>query len=433
MPGFQAAAAYVNADANHDMDVEISANMSADTHSNGAKFFSLPDSMNVFTDLHAPWPLAENLIGDNMLDINLDPIYNWDPTLEAQFHASSEVSGPCLSSSEGYFMGNKGGPGQGRPYENDLGLEADHAETSSMSSSCSGVTFAADNNGFELGIAHLSRLCMRLSQLSLLTKCDKAEASDPTRQSEDHDPACEDLPAIQTVFKSINSWLVDGSAKTNISLVPEPLRGTTTSGDFMHQVFSASNHPLEILRYLHVSIVASPPIPSTSCRFLLAFNQPAPNYSSSSHAQTRKRPPSDASRTSQQSSHTTIHHLVFACVTLLLNIYVDILVALQRSADALSSSRLVRNLAEPRDHIDEISREHIKLVSVVQLCSYFIKPQNKTLDMILSSQGSLRHAPSPQEHDPQQLYKHAIDEMSDLKTKVERRLQWLQESLYIVT
>ena len=433
MPGSQGVAADVDADADVDMNVEISASLSANTNLNGAEAFVLPGSMDMFTDFQASWRLPEDLIGDNMLDVSLDSTFNWDPTMEAQFHTSSEFSGPFPSGSGGASTGNKGGAGQGHPCENGLDLEADLAENSSVSSSSSygGVVFIADNNGFELSIAHLSRLCTRLSQL-LLSRCFLAETLDPSRQSKDHNPACEDQPVIETVFKSINSWLVHGSANPNLSLDPEPLRGTRTTGDLLHHVFSASNHLLEILRYLRVSVVASTPSPFTACPFLSASS-----HSSSSHAETTTRSPSDASRSSQH-SYTVIHHLVLACVTLLLNIYVAILIALQRSADVLSSSLLARNLVEPSDHMDAASRGHIKLVSVVQLCSYFIKRQNQTLDMILSSQGSL-YAPSSQEHDPQQsvspdaTYRHATEEMSDLKTEVEQRLKRLQESLCIVT
>lgn len=434
MPGSKAAAADVNADADADVDanadvdtgVEISASLGANTISNGARAFLPPGSMDMFTGFQAPWRLPEDLIGDNMLDRSLDSTMNWDPTMEAQLHASSEFSGPFPSDSVGASPGNKGGAGQGHPCENGVDLEADLGENSSMGSSSSsgGVVFTADNHGFELSIAHLSRLCMRLSQL-LLSRCILTGTLDPSRQFKDHDPACEDQPVIDTVFKSVNSWLVHGSANINPSLDPEPLRGTRMTGDLLHHVFSASNHMQEILRYLHVAVVASTPSLSATCPFL------------SSSSRSSSRAPSDASRSSQH-SYTVIHHLVIACVTLLLKIYVAILIALQRSADALSSWLLTRNLVEPSDHMDAASRGHIKLVLVVQLCCYFIKRQNQTLDMILSSQGSL-HAPSSQEHDPQQSVspdatsRHAIEEMSDFKAEVEQRLKRLQESLCIVT
>ena len=456
MPGSQAAAAAADADADADadvdadtdvdtdadvdagadvdMDVGFSASSGANTNLNGVEAFVFPGSMDMFTDFQASWGLPEDLTGDNMLDMSLDSTFNWDPTKEAQSHASSEFSGAIPSHSGGAHMGNKGGAGPGHPCDDHLGLEAHFAESGSMSSSSSsygGVVFTADNNGFELSIAHLSRLCMRLSQL-LLSRCFLAERLDPSRQSKDHDPACEEQPVIEKIFKSISSWLVHGSANTNLSLDAEPWRGTRPTGDLLHHVFSASNHLLEILRYLHVSVVASTPSPSTACPFLSASS-----HSSSSHAETTTSSPSDASR-SNQHSYTVIHHLVLACVTLLLNIYIAILIALQRSADALNSSLLARNLIEPSDHMDAASRGHIKLVSVVQLCSYFIKRQNQTLDMILSSRGSL-HAPSSQEHEPQQsvspdaTYRRTIEEMSDLKTEVDQRLKRLQESLSIVT
>lgn len=418
MPGSQAADVNADADADVDvdpyagvdMDVEISTSSSAKPNLNGVEAFGLPGSMDMFTDFQASWRLPEELTGENMLDRSLNSTLNWDLTTEAQLHASSEVSSPFPSDSGGASTESKGVAGQGHHCEKGLDLEADLAENSSMSSSSSycGVVFTADSNGFELSIAHLSRLCMRLSQL--LSRCFLAETLDSSRPSKDHDTASEDQPIIDTVFKSIHSWLVHGSDNTNLSLDPESLRGTRMTGDLLHHVFSASNHLREILRYLH---------------------------SSSLHAETTTRSVSEASRSSQHSCSVT-YHLVLACMTLLLKIYVAILISLQRSADALSSSLLARYLVEPSDYMDAASRGHIKLVSVVQLCSYFIKGQNQTFDTILSSQGSL-HAPSSQEHDPQQsvwydaTYRHAIEEMSDLKTEVEQRLKRLQESLCIFT
>ena len=416
IPGSQAADVNADADADVDtnagvdMDVEISTSSSAKPSLNGVEAFVLPDSMDMFIDFQASWWLPEDLIGDNMLDRSLDSTSNWDLTTEAQLHASPEVSSPFLSDSSGASTESKGGAGQGHPCEKGLNLEADLAENSSMSSSSSycGVVFTADSNGFELSIAHLSRLCMRLSQL--LSRCFLAETLDQSRPSKDHDPASEDQSIIDTVFKSIHSWLVHGSANTNLSHDPESLHGARMTGDLLHHVFSASNHLREILRYQH---------------------------SSSLHAETTTRSLREASRSSQHSC-SVVHHLVLACITLLLKIYVAILIALQRSADALSSSLLARYLVEPSDYMDAASRGHIKLVSVVQLCSYFIKGQNQTFDTILSSQGSV-HAPSSQENDPRQsvwsdaTYRLAIEEMTDLKTEVEQRLKRLQDSLCIFT
>ena len=432
MPGSQATAANVDADADDYMNDELSASWSANTNPAGAEALVLPGQMDRFPDFQVPWRLPEELNEGNMLDMSLNPTFNLYPTRKAQFHASSEFSGPFPSGSSEVSTGNKGGADKCHPCDNDVGLKADLGENSSISSSSSydGVFSTPDNSGFELSIAHLSRLCMRLSQL-LLSRCFLTETLDPSRHSKDHDPACEDQPLIETVFKSINSWLLHGSANTNLSLGSEPLRGIRTTGDLLHHVFSASNHLLEILRYLHVSVSASTLSPSTACPFLSASS-----HSSSSHAETMTRSLGDERRSSQH-SYTVLHHLVLACVTLLLKIYVAILNALQRSADTLSSSLLARNLVEPSDHMDAASRGHIKLVSVVQLCSYFIKRQNQTLDMILSSQGSL-HAASSQKHSPQQSvspdapYRHAIEELSELKTEVDQHLKRLQESLCIV-
>ena len=355
--------------------------------------------------------------------MSLDATSNWDAAMEARFNASLEFPDSLTSISSGGSVGNKRGDVQVYPCENGVDLEADLAGNSG------GIVFTANNNGFERGIAHLTRLCMRLSQIPL-SWCFLAETLDTTGPSQNDDPVYEDQPVMETVFNSMHSWLVPEGVNINPSLDNEPPRGTRTTGDLLHHAFSASHQILDLLRYLRVSGRASIPSRLMACPFLSASSP-----SSSSHTEASTRSPSDAS-CSRQHFSMVIHHLILACMTLLLNIYVAILVALQRSADALSSSLLVRNFAEPSDQIDAASQGQIKLVSVVQLCSYFIKRQNQTLDMISSSQGFL-HAPSsqecnlPEEVSPDASFKHAIQEMSGLKMEVDDRLKRLQKHLNI--
>lgn len=414
-----------------DMDIGSNSTFGNNTDLYGAETFTMPPSRDMLADFQTSWRLPEDFMRGNTLDWRQDSTSDWNPNTNTLFDGSANFSGPFTSGSDGTYAGIKEGASQGNFVENRLGHEVDHEENSSMSShsSHSGVVSTADNNGVELSIAHLSRLSMRLSQL-LLSKCFLAATLDPSRQSEDHDPECDDQPIIEAVFKSINSWLVHGSPGTQLSLDPEPLRETRTTGDMLHHVFSASNHLLEILQYLQVSVVASTFSPSTAHSMLSTSSQ-----SSGSLAETMTGYTSNASHTSQH-SYTVIHNLVLACVTLLLNIYVLILIALQRSADGLGSSSPTANLAEPSDHMDAASRGHVKLVSVVQLCSYFIKRQNRAMETFLSDKGSM-HAPLSQDRDTQQsmasdaTFSHAIEEMNTLKIKVEQRLERLQESLCI--
>jgi hypothetical protein len=402
-------------DADHNGDVDM------DIHG-GA--FALPGSMDTFADFCASW-WPEDHIRDNMPPIIPCSAFHLDPALEAQPLASLESSGHFPSGSDGLSTGNSSAAGHGHTRQGSLGLDNDSVEISSMSSSSPGgrVVFTADKNGFELSIAHLSRLSTRLSQLLGSSRCFLAEALDPSRQSKNHDPALRVQLGIKAVLKSINSWLVHGS--TNTDTTSSLNLGPANSFDLLHHVFSASNHLLEILRHVRASVVTCTPSPSTTA----CPSPPASSLSSGSHVETTTtRGPSDGSH----QSHSVVHHLVLVCVTLLLNMYIAILIALQRSADVLNSSlrRRSRNLVEPNDHMDAASRAHLQLVSVVQLCVYFIKRQNQTLDTIMSSSQGPLHAPLSREHDPRQSV--SSDALSDLKTEVEQRLRRLQESLQII-
>lgn len=425
-PSCQATAVDVDADAIVDMDVDASANPDSDD----AEAFILPGVMGMSTDHWGSLRWPDDLIGDDMLYVNPHSTLDWDPTTEVQSHASSEALG---AGSTDPSSGNSAGTSQNNPDESGPGLESDLVEDNSMGENSGGsdVFPTTIKNGFELSLEHLSRLSTRLSQL-LLASCSLARTLDLSREPKDYDPAVEVQPAVETVFKSINSWLVHGSVSPNPNLDLGPMLETGTTDDLLHHVFSASNHLLDILRYLHVSIVCCAPNSSTAYP-----SPPASSNSSSSHVKTTSMCLGDANRLDRH-SHTAIHHLVVACVNLLLNIYVAILAALQRSADVLSSSLLARNSVEPSDQMDAASRAHIQLVSVAQLCSYFIKRQNQTMDIISSSQRAL-HASSLQDCNPKQSVspdatsRHLVESMGELKKEVEQRLKRLQESLCIFT
>lgn len=312
---------------------------------------------------------------------------------------------------------------QGRTRDDHLGPESNSAENMDTSRSSRGGQCAstAEKNSFELSIAHLSRLNARLSQLLGSSRRFLAEAQD--RQSKNQDPALQVQLGIETVFKSTNAWLVHGSA--SVDTTSSLSLGQTNAFNLLHHVFSASNHMLEILHHVRASVSTSTATSSTT-----AFSSPlASGPGGGLHVETlTTRSPSDGGH----HSHSAVHQLVLVCVTLLLNMYITILIALQRSADALNSSLRQRatNGVEPNDHMDGASRTHLQLISVVQLCSYFIKRQNQTLDMMmLSTQGPL-HTPSPREYDP--LHSVSSDAMNDVKIEVEQRLRQLQESICIL-
>ncbi|KAL8899088.1 MAG: hypothetical protein Q9192_001745 [Flavoplaca navasiana] len=372
--------------------------------------FSPGGSMGTFVDFPASlWP--DDPIVDSMLGVVTCSGSDLEPTTETQTLANLGSSWQSTR--------NGSGAGQGLAREDGLGPENNAAEniSTSTSSRCGHATSTVEKNSFELSVAHLSRLNARLSQLLGLSRRFLTEAVDPSRQCKNQDPALQAQLGIEMVFKSTNAWLVHGSS--NVDTISSPRLGQTDAFNLLHHVFSASNHMLEILH--HVRVSASSGVANSS-----ATASPSPlgsGLSSGSQAETlTSRSPCDGGH----HSYSVVRQLVLICVTLLLNMYETILIALQRSADALNSSRRqrARNSVEPNDHMDGASRTHLQLVSVVQLCSYFIKRQNQTLDiMMLSSQAS------SWEYDP--LQSVSSDAMSNVKIEVEQRLRQLQESISI--
>lgn len=391
---------HTDAEVDRDNDIDM------DAHGDSGIF---PGSTEALSDFWASW-WPQDHIGDNMLDMNPTWALNLDPALDSQPPASLGFS-ELFPHYEEISTANSDRAGHGHTGEEGFRRGNDYAENSNKSSSSNRAALTTDKSDFELSIAHLSQLSTRLSQLLGSSRSFLAEALDPSHQSKNHDPVMQVQLGIEAVFKSVNAWLVHGTGNTNL---PSNLDlGPTDAFDLPHHVFSASNHLLGILRHIRLSTGTSAPSPSTSS-----------SISSGSYAETS---PSDASH---HSSTSVVHHLVLVCVTLLLNMYVAILIALQRSADALNSSPRPRangDSVEPNDHMDDTSRVRLQLVSVVELCSHFIKRQNQTVDLIMSnSQGPLQ-APSSGGNDSRQ--SASFDNMSALRTEVKQRLRQLQESL----
>ncbi|RYP42272.1 hypothetical protein DL767_000436 [Monosporascus sp. MG133] len=287
------------------------------------------------------------------------------------------------------------------------------------------VVSTRDKNGFEFNIVHLSRLSTRLSQLLGSSRSFLAEAPDPSWPSENADSALQVQLGIEASFKSINAWLVNGSVDNNTTSSSQADLDPANTFDPLHHIFSASNHLVEILRHERVGVVttsttqnpsttAGPCPPASKCGSDVETATSATAVAAAT-TRTGSRSPGDASHRSD----SVVHHLVVVCVTLLLNMYVMILIALQRSADVLYSHPTRADtghhrFTEPGNHtIDATERVHLQLVAVVQLCSYFIRRQNQTVDMLVSSS--------------------QCPELGQLKNEVEQRLTRLQESLCEIT
>ncbi|KUJ07544.1 uncharacterized protein LY89DRAFT_357007 [Mollisia scopiformis] len=151
---------------------------------------------------------------------------------------------------------------------------------------------------------------------------------------------------INTAFDSLAALLVSPTVV---------LPGADQASDAVRDTFSASQRLLEILHHLQdlqlgeeggKMDVDSPCLPAPP---------PTPPPRS---------PPSGeqfSQRTRSQHSDTVVHHLVLACHSLLLNIYGPLLAALQHDA-----------LASDSDGVLAPSLVDMRLILLVQLCSYFI-------------------------------------------------------------
>jgi hypothetical protein len=347
-----------------------------------------PSSSETLTEFWDSW-LPQDQITDNMLGLNPAWSLNLGQTLELHAPANSGLSDHLPLGPDGVSTVNGGcRTPHGHTGDDGIGCGNDVSDSGGPNSS-TGHRPTMDKSDFEASIAHLSQLSSRLSQLIGCSRSFLAEALDTFRQSKNHhDPALQVRLGIEGVFKSITTWLVHGSGNSN--LCTNLGLGPTNAFDLPPLVFSASNHLLGILRHTSTFVESS-----------------------------ATRSPCDAG----------VHHLVHVCVILLLNMYNAILTALQRSADALNSSPLpyAGDPTDPHDQLDAASRGHLQLVSVANLCSYFIKRQNQTLDLILArSQGPL-HTPSSRENGHRQ--SASFDTMSALRNEVKQRLKRLQESL----
>ncbi len=238
-----------------------------------------------------------------------------------------------------------------------------------------------------LVIAQLSQLSTYLSSLrySSYTLAEAAESSSA------HPPNGQATPLIHAAaLESVATWLAHGQGSANMNTQPsdngptkrqDPYPSSTpetkpkSSSGILHDVFSASHRLLEILSYLQVrtnvesynsSTTTSPSTPST-----------VSSSQNSIYPGLAKGPwpsaPSSGSRQSCNNTMEIIRHLVMACETLLLEIYMAVFMALQH--DAYHGACM-----------NTMALGNVKLVLVVQLCSYLMERQHQAVDMCLAPQ-----------------------------------------------
>ncbi|KAL7911488.1 hypothetical protein GGI35DRAFT_292661 [Trichoderma velutinum] len=268
--------------------------------------------------------------------------------------------------------------------------------------------------GPDAGIAQLSQLSMRLYPLHR-TCCTLAETVESLTQSRDfsQNQILSSLLVDDATFKLVAQWLIQVSTDSSSLLLrpecsksqsPTSGAGSVTLGNTLLDAFSASCHLLEIMQCLQAesgfwaSGAGSLPTPTSMPGSLdgntayldqAACNSNGLALSSSLSSSSSSSPPSFSRTPSQgQYSNTAMRHLVIACHTLLLNIFVVVFTALQLDGDLRSSSgasvRPSSNGGADPEPRPDVGLADIRLVMIVQLCSYLTERQCRAVHSYLS-------------------------------------------------
>ncbi|KAH7021615.1 uncharacterized protein B0I36DRAFT_354240 [Microdochium trichocladiopsis] len=271
-------------------------------------------------------------------------------------------------------------------------------------------------------ISQLSQLTMRLSQLYRSNESlNETVRMSYRRGSVGHDGHVRSPLVDDGVFKLVSAWLSYLSSKatpqTSIDPPTSPDDGADVLGVVLCGVFTASGDLLEILRGLMPPSDPWSAAPAHHGNMNSNFNslttapngatcQPKPQHQHQKH---RVRTASVSSQAISQSPVTS--HLLLACHTMLLTIYNFVLIALESDVDlcCLNTASLSSPPADlmlgtslgstrssssggfglgghpcggPCGGIGPLS--NIRLVMVVQLCSYLINQQHQSITTYLS-------------------------------------------------
>ncbi|KAF7586830.1 hypothetical protein BBP40_008255 [Aspergillus hancockii] len=267
----------------------------------------------------------------------------------------------------------------------------------------------AGKNSPDIGISQLSQLSNRLSSLHRWS-CTVADNAERDSSQARHSSLINDVS-----FKSVASWVVHASGDMNFSPCMDPKTSTleqSSTDNTLHNVFSASYQFMETLRGLYGEST------SDSCT----------NTSSASSISTQDMQPVPPPPSGVPYSSIIERHLVIACHTLLLKIYVAVLISLQRDVDR-RSSRLAPAKVD-QDATVDASLADMRLVLIVQLCSYILERQHQAVSSylapesppVLSQQLDISSSSQPT------TITGAEDEPD---SEVQRRLGRLRESLRI--
>ncbi|CAO1600136.1 hypothetical protein XANCAGTX0491_003839 [Xanthoria calcicola] len=422
-----------------DVNANINANPKASAHED-------PMTMDTSTsESTSTWPWLEPFNWNDMdVDGSEQDSNHWTSNAHNTVDPHSDAGAAFLDAFPSLLgWANAGNSdGDGRPpspirlHEHGHGLGSDLFETTSTS------TIVTDKSGPDVGIARLSQLSTRLYPLHQ-SSCNLADVAGSSGQTKDRGHAHQNQLIDDAAFKSVAGWLVHVSANLDSSSRNDPRDSLekTTAGDTLQNAFSASHHLLETLRGLQAdsgpevssSALVDPNSASGSTggtrldpwgNFTPPLSRSGSNDEDSSYGAKRKGSSSYA-RPSCQYSNTVVRHLVMACHTLLLNIYVAVLIALQHDADRWSSG-------DSEADVDPAALADIRLVLSVQLCSYLIERQHQAVDSYLSPVSPPPHegSGSQQPNSPGSTTAHR-EVMTDLRMEVQQRLERLRQSLRI--
>ncbi|KFZ11391.1 hypothetical protein V502_07565 [Pseudogymnoascus sp. VKM F-4520 (FW-2644)] len=455
LPAANSNATATNTNANTDADGKANTHTNANpnTNTNANTRVDVNDDTITFGPLHAStWPWQAPLNWSDMLIDGSDQDSNLHSIVDPQTGPGAVFSSdfPDFVDSASSRNSDGGSSARGRPTPLTRPLNEPGHYSRSDVFDVSNYSINIDRSGSEFGIAQLSQLSTRLYTL-YRSSCNLAEAAESSCQLRDRNYAHQSLLIDDTAFKSVTSWLVHVSANMNF-LFPDGLQNPsldTTTGDILHDAFSASHHLLEILRGLQVDVERD-----------TLYNTSRASKSSSASteggdngdfwASTTPQSLASASgenlsyfelnngssnyvRQPSQCHNTVVRHLVIACHTLLLNIHVAVLIVLQHDAD-LSYPPHIN--VEADAYMDATVLADIRLVLVLRLCSYLIKRQQQAVGLYLGPKSSptLSH-----ENDPPISHQLNLDAstaanreaMSDLEIEVQQRLERLRQTLRI--
>ncbi|KAK4457043.1 hypothetical protein QBC42DRAFT_213626 [Cladorrhinum samala] len=329
-------------------------------------------------------------------------------------------------------------------YGFDSGLKnqpAEHTEGTPSLFSADSVASNAQDPG--IGIAQLTQLSTRLyplhrSAMAAAELASSREAKYPPglKDTKDQKPPrrAQDPIVDKSGFKSIMTRLLHGfsdaaAAASNQATNAAPDQARPIC-DTMQDAFTASKQFLGILHCLQgqaksgsVSSDSSRQSPMTP----ISISTPTAGCSGING--------SAGQHSSSQYSNTVTRHLVMACHGMLLSIYAAILGVLQRDADLMSSdghhdAKVSGIVATGLHDTEAATLTDMRLVMVVQLCSYLIGRQQQAVAPHVSTLQQRDGATG----DEALLGSNDVDmdvPPNDLEVEVQQRLCQLRDSLRI--